>query len=328
MYYFMLGAMPLPIPPSALEIKTPSMNKTVNLINDGEINIPKEQGLREISFDFLLPTFQKYPFATYQLGNYTTATIILYLKIWKDTKYPIPFIVVRMSPTGKFLYFTSILCLIEDFTYTEDAEEYGFDTNCSINLKEYKPYGTRRMKLKQAQDGTKTASVKNTRSTDNRIRKVEIKSKDGETIVSAVKREGYTVNDFSQMKYDPIAAGEKIQYNTQDMMYGGSGYDPSFNNVKINTGSGIVIGDSNIQMLNSDMAMLKDITPADQSIFETMYNQQTMKIVPDISSNASKWDTLIKAGDIIKKGTNYITNPASAAKDTAKWASDQYIYGN
>lgn len=328
MYYFMLGVMPLPIPPSSLDIKTPSMNTTVTLINDGEINIPKEQGLREISFDFLLPTFQKYPFATYQLGNYTAATIILYLKIWKDTKYPIPFIVVRMSPSGKFLYFTSILCLIEDFTFIEDAEEYGFDTNCSINLKEYKPYGTKRIKLKEAQNGTKTASVKNERSTADRVKKTEIKPKEGETPTSAIKREGYTVNDFSQMKYDPTAAGEEIQYNTQDMMYGGSGYDPSFDNIKVNTGSGLVIGDSNIQMINADMAMLKDITPSQQSIFETMYNQQNMKIVPDISSNTSKWGTLIKAGDTIKKGVNYITNPTSAAKDTAKWAADQYVYGN
>lgn len=268
MYYFMLGAMPLPIPPSSLEIKTPSMNQTVTLINDGEINIPKEQGLREISFDFLLPTFQKYPFATYQLGNYTASAIILYLKIWKDTKYPIPFIVVRMSPAGKFLYFTSILCLIEDFTFNEDADEYGFDTNCSITLKEYKPYGTKRIKLKQAQDGKKTASIKNSRSTADRVRKSEIKPKKGESITSAVKREGYTIGDLSEMKYDPITTGEKIVYNQQDMMYGGSGYDPSFDNIKIN--------------LDSHRIFVRDLTPAETSIIETMGKQQSMKIIPTV----------------------------------------------
>ena len=189
-YKFMLGALPLPIPPSSLSISTPSTNQTVTLINDGEINIPKPAGLREISFEFLLPTFQKYPFEDYRIGNYTAATFINYIRLWKFTKYPIPFIVVRMSPAGKFLYFTSIMCLIEDFTFDEDAEELGFDTKCTITLKEYFFYGTRRIEVKQ-KDGKKTATIKNTRSTADRVKKTEIKPKEGESLVSAAKREGY-----------------------------------------------------------------------------------------------------------------------------------------
>lgn len=192
MYYFMLGILPLPIPPKALEIKTPSMNKTITLINDGEINIPKKEGLREISFEFLLPTFQKYPFAMYRIGDYTAATIILYLKLWMKLRIPMPFIVVRMSPKGKFMYFTSILCLIEEFTYTEDAEEYGFDTNCSMRLKEYNPYGTKRVEYDKSK---KTATVQNERSTADRQKKSEIKPKEGETPISAAKREGYNPSE-------------------------------------------------------------------------------------------------------------------------------------
>lgn len=189
-YYFMLGACPLPINPSALNIKTPSLNKTVTLINDGEINIPKDHGLREISFDFLLPTFQKYPFASYQLGNYTAATIILYLKLWKSMKIPLPFIVVRMSPKGKFLYFTSIKSVIEDFTFDEDANEHGFDTMCSITLKEYVDYGTKRVKIKQTQNGTQEASTTNTRSTADRQTQRTTTVRDGETPAQAHERAG------------------------------------------------------------------------------------------------------------------------------------------
>lgn len=61
-YQFFLGVLPLPITPGALTIKTPSLNKTINLVNEGEINIPKDRGLNEISFNFLLPQLQKYPF--------------------------------------------------------------------------------------------------------------------------------------------------------------------------------------------------------------------------------------------------------------------------
>lgn len=156
-YYFMMGVVPLPITPSSLSISTPSMNKTVTLINEGEINIPKDQGLREISFEFLLPTVQKYPFATWQLGSYTATLLIPLLNLFKRTKWSLPFIVVRMSPGGKFLYFTSITCTIETFEYKEDAEEYGLDTMCSITLKEYKPFGTKRVELKEGQNDSKNA---------------------------------------------------------------------------------------------------------------------------------------------------------------------------
>lgn len=60
-YDFYFGEFRLPVTPASLTVKTPSKNETVTLINQGEINIVKEQGLREISFSFMLP-HQKYPF--------------------------------------------------------------------------------------------------------------------------------------------------------------------------------------------------------------------------------------------------------------------------
>lgn len=191
-YYFMMGAVPLPIPPSSLSIKTPSMNETVTLINDGEINIPKDQGLREISFEFLLPTVQKYPFATWQLGDHTATVLIPLLNIWKRSRLPFPFIVTRMSPTGKFLYFTSILCVIEDFEYKEDAEEYGLDTMCSITLKEYKPYSTKRVKADKpgSKPGSNKGRVEKTRSTTGKSQPKNITTNKNETIVSGAKKTG------------------------------------------------------------------------------------------------------------------------------------------
>ena len=60
-YDFYFGEFRLPVTPASLTVKTPSQNKTVTLINGGEINIVKDQGLREISFSFMLP-YKKYPF--------------------------------------------------------------------------------------------------------------------------------------------------------------------------------------------------------------------------------------------------------------------------
>ena len=52
-YYFYLDDMMLPIPPAKMDIRIKNKNKTVNLINEGEINIIKTEGLKEISFELL-----------------------------------------------------------------------------------------------------------------------------------------------------------------------------------------------------------------------------------------------------------------------------------
>lgn len=201
-YYVMLGEILLPITPSAMNVKTPSMNKTVTLINEGEINIPKDQGLREISFEFLIPTVQKYPFANWQLGSYTATMLIPLLNIRKRSALPLYLNIVRMSPAGKFLYCTRIYCLIEDFDYKEDAEEYGLDTMCSINLKEYVPYSTKRIKIKEPTSSkpgstqstqstqTKTAKVEKTRDASSKSQPSKIKTDNNKTIVSGSKYTG------------------------------------------------------------------------------------------------------------------------------------------
>lgn len=241
MYLFFLGVVPLPITPGALTIKTPSLNQTVNLINEGEINIPKKAGLREISFEFLLPQVQQYPFANYQLGRYTASVMIPLLNLWKKTMLPIQFIVTRMSPSGKILYFTNIKCLIEDFEYKEDAEEYGLDVMCSITLKEYVEYGTKSVKIEEqkTQEGdatsqgeqAKKATVKNNRSTAGKQVNKYTKVQGGDTAANIVKRETGSfpthqqptvdINpefDFSGIsrenalcQFDPLPTGETVE---------------------------------------------------------------------------------------------------------------------
>lgn len=142
MYYFFFGVIPLPVTPGALSVSTPSLNATKILVNDGEINLLKSPGLKEISFDFLLPR-QKYPWMNYTVGDdYTAAAYIPAIEQLKKSKIPFQFIVTRGLPDGTPLDFTNITCQIEDFTFEEDAESYGMDTMCQITLKEYKDYGT------------------------------------------------------------------------------------------------------------------------------------------------------------------------------------------
>jgi hypothetical protein len=176
-YYFFLGACPLPIPPAALSIKTPTLNKTINLINEGEVNILKGDGLKEISFEFLLPAVPNYPFADYTLfgyfktGRFTTNEYIPVLRDLKSKNKPFPFIVVRTSPKSRRLEYEYVLCTMEDIEFKEDAEEYGFDRMCSVVLKKYVPYATKRIKVEESSDGkpgSKTAKVTNVRDSSGK----------------------------------------------------------------------------------------------------------------------------------------------------------------
>ncbi len=209
-YYFFLGTIPLPVTPGALTVKTPSQNKTVTLINDGEINILKDQGLRDISFEFLLPQ-QKYPFANYSISSYTATTMIPVINQLKKSKKPFQFIVTRMNPRGKVLFFTNITCQIEDFEYDEDANEHGLDVMCKISLKEWKSYGTKSITISnvnEKQTGKQTGKQIATKKTARPSTKVPpkiITVKKGDTLWGICKK-----HLGSGIKYKEVAKLNKL----------------------------------------------------------------------------------------------------------------------
>lgn len=225
MYIFFLGVVPLPVTPGALSISTPSQNVTVNLINHGEINIPRPPGLREISFEFMLPR-NKYPFANYGIGTYyTAATLIPLLNEWKETKLPFQFIVTRMSPDNQVLDFTNIKCLVEDFTYEEDAKQHGLDVMCSIKLREYKDYPTLSTLLQKVKDTAIDAAIgagatavvalaTNQRDTSSKQVPKTYTVKKGDTLWNICKKH---LGDGS--KYKEIAKLNKI--DNPDLIYPG-----------------------------------------------------------------------------------------------------------
>lgn len=190
-YLFFLGPVPLPITPSALSIKTPSLNRTVTLVNEGEINIPKGAGLREISFEFLLPRVQKYPFANYHIPYYTATIMTKLLVKWKEMMLPFRFIVARTSPKMLPLDYEYIKCLVEEFTFDEDAEAHGLDVMCSITLKEYKDYGTKTIEVEKKDKDSKsnTAKVTKNRPTDSKQTQSSVTAKEGDTLLNIAKKE-------------------------------------------------------------------------------------------------------------------------------------------
>ena len=145
-YYFYLDKMLCPIAPSKLQLKIQNENKTLTLINEGEVNILKKAGLTDISFDLLLPNV-KYPFATYKSGFVSAKGFLGQLEKMKTDKKPFQFIVTRTFPSGKMIFDTNMKVSLEDYQIKEDRKE-GFDVVVSVKLKQYKDFGTKTCNIK------------------------------------------------------------------------------------------------------------------------------------------------------------------------------------
>lgn len=166
MYSIYLDKVLLPIAPKSIKIGFSSQNKTLNLINHGEINMLKDPGLLDIEFDAMLPN-TKYPFSIYKDGFESADKFIDKINKLKTDKKPFQFIVTRTRPDGTPLFNTNIKVSLEEYEINEDAEE-GFDLILSIKLKQYKPYSTKKIKIEKSkdEDNKQEAKVEEKREAD------------------------------------------------------------------------------------------------------------------------------------------------------------------
>lgn len=137
----------LPVTPKKISISISNQNKTVNLINEGEVNLLKMAGLTEVEFECGIPQ-AKYPYAVYtNSSGFREAKYFLdYFEKLKTSRKPFQFIVCRQKPNGKSLFNTNIRVAMEDYRLTEDAGE-GFDIKVKIKLKQWRDYGTKTVKV-------------------------------------------------------------------------------------------------------------------------------------------------------------------------------------
>lgn len=144
-YDFYLNKCLLPVAPPKLTVKINNANKTVTLINEGEINILKMAGLTDIEFECRIPQ-EQYPFAVYKSGFKGADYFLDCFESLKAGKAPFQFIVCRRRPTGKRLFDTNIKVSMEDYKITEDAKD-GFDVLVKIKLKQWRDYGTKTVNI-------------------------------------------------------------------------------------------------------------------------------------------------------------------------------------
>lgn len=131
-----------PVAPSDLTISVSGRNETIDLLNEGQVNLLKSPGLTEIQFTAMIPQVGKYPFA---VNNEPIDTYTDFLNKMLEEKKPFRFIVVRTAGT-KLLFDTNLLVSCEGYDLKESADN-GFDVNLEIKLKQYREYGVKTITL-------------------------------------------------------------------------------------------------------------------------------------------------------------------------------------
>lgn len=162
-------------------------------MNEGEVNILKMPGLTDIEFEVLLPNTQ-YPFAVYPNGFQPATHYLEKLEKLKVSQKDFSFIVNRAMPDGSLLFDTNMRVSLEDYTIEEDAEN-GFDVSVTINLKQWRPYGTKKLVLNKASSANASgankksaAKVEQQRPTTSKQTPKTHTVKSGDTLWSIAKK--------------------------------------------------------------------------------------------------------------------------------------------
>lgn len=202
-YIFYLDGILVPITPASITTKINNKNKVITLINDGDFNILKEEGLKEFTFDMCLPAY-KYPFARGVLLpiNY----YLNMLSFLKNSKKPFRFIVIREGAVGSSGYNTTILVSLENYEIKEDAGN-GRDVVVSVTLKEYKNVNSTLFKYvnigaQAIGAALSVATFISTKTRDSSSKKSQrtYKVKEGDTLYIIAKKELGDANKCNFLK--------------------------------------------------------------------------------------------------------------------------------
>lgn len=214
-YTMYLGGVLMPITPSKVKVKINNQNETLTLINGEEINILKEPGLTDVSFDLLLPQVS-YPFTN---GGAQSADYYLSLfELLKTAKQPFQFILNRSMPTGRRLFYTNLTVGMEDYQITDDAEE-GFDITVTVSLKQYRHYGTKTVTIQPTPTPaeTPTATVEQPqRETSQAPQQTTYTVKSGDCLWNITKKylgDGSRYNEIYELNKDKITNPNLIYPN-------------------------------------------------------------------------------------------------------------------
>lgn len=153
----------LPVTPSQIETTTGNRNKTVYILNFGEMNLPKKPALQEIRFTLLLPRRQ-YPFVQTEDGFHEPEYYLNFFRECKAAAKPVQMILFRRLADGTQLFCGNTEVLPETYTVTEKGGEQG-DFWVDMVWKEYRAAKSIRYSVQQTEGGTVLLAQGQTRET-------------------------------------------------------------------------------------------------------------------------------------------------------------------
>lgn len=154
---FYLGDLRLPITPGQIETKIKNKNEVIEILSGYDLNLIRNPGLTEFSFEFRLPNVN-YP----AVGNFVKPIEVLnLLEKYKTAKEKedrvFQFIIIRH--TEGLVNSINKSVTLEDYDINEDFKEAG-DLIVNVKLKQYIPLKTRELKTKEENGALKvTANV-------------------------------------------------------------------------------------------------------------------------------------------------------------------------
>ena len=144
----------MPETPSKLTVKIKGKNTTLELLNEGEINFLRTPGLTEITLPLTFPMLTASRRPEYYLNLLEKA---------KTGRSTTQFIMTRTTPNGRLLFDTNIKVSVEDYTISESATN-GLDVSVEVNLKQYRDYGTKTIKVETEAKKTTAAVTQQTQT--------------------------------------------------------------------------------------------------------------------------------------------------------------------
>lgn len=154
MYIVYFGAVPFPLAPERIKTTINGRNETVDLLNEGQVNILRSPGLSEFEFDLFIP-HDRLPAGYYPTGFQKPEYYLTVFETLQTGKKPFQLIIMRKSGQ-RTLFTTNISASLESYELDEDAEEGG-DLIVSVKLKQYKQFKAKQIKIDTAK-GTGTTS--------------------------------------------------------------------------------------------------------------------------------------------------------------------------
>ena len=144
-----IGGILFPVTPGKFTVKVNGKNKTVILVNEGEVSHLKTPGLSELVIDELLLPVQRYPFMEPRTKT-RPAYYMNKLDKWIRSKKPVSFKLVRSETDAKqLLWDNDMMVSIESYEILEDVDKYGLDVCIKLNMKEYRNWGAKKLILKE-----------------------------------------------------------------------------------------------------------------------------------------------------------------------------------